>query len=245
MYIDKQWQKTIKGVKETKSKDHITMMVCIWYKGKKEPLALIGKAKKPKCFQLCPNETPPLPYKGQSNAWSDKMVMMWWIWNVFWPFHLKENGDVPTILLLDNFSGQTNLNKRSLPQNLEKVYFPEKVTNKHQPADIGTIANLKVGYKVSMLEMLLSILTLWAAMWMWLLPVDTKSLDARGFSMEGKPMPLMQWICLTIFGAKERVSIPQMMQSIAAGERLISFLQLASLHHVNMVVIVNKVAWQC
>jgi DDE superfamily endonuclease len=115
MYIDKQRQKTKKGVKAMKSKDRITMMVCISCKGKKEPLALIGKAKKPKCFQLCPNETPPLPYKGQSNAWFDKTVMMWWIWNVFWPFHLNENGDVPTILLLDNFSGQTNLDKSSLP----------------------------------------------------------------------------------------------------------------------------------
>ena len=141
-----------------KSKDHVTMMVCSSAcKGTKAPLALIGKANKPKCFQLCPNETPPLPYKGQSNAWFDKNIMMWWIWSVFWPFHLKENGDVPTILLLDNFSGQTNLDKSSLPQNLEIMYFPENVTNKHQPADMGTIASLKVGYKVSMLEMLLAI----------------------------------------------------------------------------------------
>jgi hypothetical protein len=83
--------------------------------------------------------------------------MMWWIWNVFWPFHLKENGDVPAILLLDNFSGQTNLDKSSLPRNLEIMYFPENVTNKHQPADMGIIASLKVGYKISMLEMFLAI----------------------------------------------------------------------------------------
>jgi hypothetical protein len=83
--------------------------------------------------------------------------MMWCIWNVFWPFHLKENRDVPAILLLDNFSGQTNLDKRSLPRNLEIVNFSENVTNKHQPADMGIITSLKVGYKISMLEMFLAI----------------------------------------------------------------------------------------
>jgi hypothetical protein len=157
MYIDKHRRKSTNGVKAMKSKDRITMMVCTSCNGKKAPISVIGKANKPKCFQLCPNETPPLPYRGQSNAWFDKSVMMWWICNVFWPFHLEQNGDVPAILLLDNFSGQTNLEKSSLPRNLEIIYFPENVTNTHQPADMGIIASLKVGYKIAMLEMFLAI----------------------------------------------------------------------------------------
>jgi hypothetical protein len=82
---------------------------------------------------------------------------MWWILKVFWSFYLKYNGDVPAILLLDNCSVQTNLDAWLLPQNLEIEYFPENVTNTHQPADKGIIASLKVGYKLSMLETLLAI----------------------------------------------------------------------------------------
>jgi hypothetical protein len=83
---------------------------------------------------------------------------MWWILKVFWPFHLKYNGNVPAILLLDNCSVQTNMDASLLPRNLEIEYFQENVTNTHQPADMGIIASLKVGYKLSMLETLLAII---------------------------------------------------------------------------------------
>jgi hypothetical protein len=82
---------------------------------------------------------------------------MWWILKVFWPFHLKYNGNVPAILLLDNCSAQTNLDALLLSRNLEIEYFPENMTNTHQLADMGIIASLKVGYKLSMLERLLAI----------------------------------------------------------------------------------------
>jgi hypothetical protein len=87
-------------------------------------------------------------------VWFDKEVTMWWILKVLWSFRVKYNGDVPAILLLDNCSVQTNLDTLLLPQNLEIKYFQENVT--HQPADMGIIASLKVGYKLSMLETLLA-----------------------------------------------------------------------------------------
>jgi hypothetical protein len=52
---------------------------------------------------------------------------------------------------------QTNLDASLLPRNLEIEYFPENVTNTHQSADMGIIASLKVGYKLSMLVTLLAI----------------------------------------------------------------------------------------
>jgi hypothetical protein len=111
---------------------------------------MIGKSKKPNCFKLYDN--PPLPYKDQKNAWFDKDVMRWWITHVFWPYHVNKYGDVPCVLLLDNFSGHKNLG--ALPNNLHILFFPANVTNSHQPADMGLIAAVKVGYKSKMLELL-------------------------------------------------------------------------------------------
>ena len=61
-----------------KSKDRVTLMVCTSADGQKQPLTVIGKAKKPHCFALCDNK-PPLPYKNEKNAWFDKNIMHWWI----------------------------------------------------------------------------------------------------------------------------------------------------------------------
>jgi hypothetical protein len=61
-------------------------------------------------------------------------------------------------LSLDNSAVQTNLDKSFFPQNLVSEYFPEEVPSTHQPADTGIIANLKVGYKLSMLDMHLTTL---------------------------------------------------------------------------------------
>jgi hypothetical protein len=157
MYIERERRKEFKGVKAMKSKDRITLMVCTSCNGNKVPLAVIGKAKQPTCFRLCPNGIAPLPYRAQKNAWFDKEVTMWWILHVFWPYHLKEQGDVPACLLFDNCAVQSNLDFTLLPRNLDIDYFPVNVTNRHQPADMGIIASLKVGYKLSMLEMLLTI----------------------------------------------------------------------------------------
>jgi hypothetical protein len=63
-------------------------------------------------------------------------------------------------LLLDNTSVQTNLDLSVLPENLHMMYFPPNVTNTYQPADMGMIASLKVGYKLEMLGRLLAIFDL-------------------------------------------------------------------------------------
>ena len=156
MYLNSNRRKLVKGVKQMKSKDRVTLMVCTSADGQKQPLAVIGKAMKPHCFALCDNK-PPLPYKSQKNAWFDKNITRWWISNVFWPYHINKHGNVPCVLLLDNFSGHKDLGLGMLPNNLHIVFFPPNVTNSHQPANMGLIAALKVGYKSKMLEVLLGI----------------------------------------------------------------------------------------
>ena len=60
------------------------------------------------------------------------------------------------ILLLDNCTAH-DIDMTKLPYHLIVLFLPPNVTNTHQPADMGVIACLKVGYKTVMLEKLLSI----------------------------------------------------------------------------------------
>ena len=63
------------------------------------------------------------------------------------------------ILLLDNCSAHTlsDEKKSKLPNQISIFFLPPNVTNTHQPYEMGMIASIKVGYKVTLLEQLLSI----------------------------------------------------------------------------------------
>lgn len=157
MYVDKQMKKDYKGVKQMKDKDCVTIMVCTAADGEKCPLAMVGKSKNPHYFRL---EEPPLPYTNQCNAWFTRTVTWWWIETVFWPWHLMNKGSVYCILLLDNCTAH-NMDLDKIKQRyggkLIIFFFPLNVTNKHQPADMGMIAAMKVGYRIIMLTKLLDI----------------------------------------------------------------------------------------
>jgi hypothetical protein len=144
------------GVKQMKDKTRITIMVCAASDGTKVPLSVIGKPKKPVCFSLMDNGTPPLAYNNQPNAWFDRNITMWWIKTVFWPFHLRTQGDVNALLLLDNCTAH-DIDMSRLPRKLAIHFLPPNMTSVHQPVDMGMIASLKVGYKMQLLGKLLAI----------------------------------------------------------------------------------------
>jgi hypothetical protein len=98
-----------------------------------------------------------MAYKDQLNAWFDREITIWWINHVFWPWHVRKFGNVKAILLLDNCSAHTNLEKSQLPEKLMIHFFPPNVTSRHQPADMGIIAAIKVGYRTHMLVQLLAL----------------------------------------------------------------------------------------
>ncbi len=98
-----------------------------------------------------------MPYTDQVNAWFTKEVTIYWINTVLWPWHKQHFGDVCCILLLDNCKAHTDLDKSRLPQKLVIPFFPPNCTSFMQPADMGVIAGLKVGYRVLMLKKLLAI----------------------------------------------------------------------------------------
>jgi hypothetical protein len=65
--------------------------------------------------------------------------------------------EILCLLLLDNCPAHVNLDKDMLPTELVIQFFPPNCTSFLQPADMGMIACLKVGYKALMLRKLLAI----------------------------------------------------------------------------------------
>ena len=76
--------KTLRGVTGMGAKDRVTLFVCTNATGtRKLPRAMIGKAKKPRCFSL---SLPAVPYMSQRNAWADKITFKHWFTSCFIPF---------------------------------------------------------------------------------------------------------------------------------------------------------------
>ena len=64
LHVQKNNKSNFKGTKYMKDKTHAAGMICNTDDGFKLPIALIGKAKNPTCFQLLdPGVAIPLPYK--------------------------------------------------------------------------------------------------------------------------------------------------------------------------------------
>ena len=136
-----------------KDKTRFTLMVSTAADGSRQPLAVIGKSKKTRCFDLLSH---PLPYRNQTKAWFDKVVTKWWIESVFWSDHAIKNENKNCILILDNCSAH-KIEYSTFSPHLTVKFLPPNVTSGHQPADMGMIAGLKIGYKGNYLRSLLRI----------------------------------------------------------------------------------------
>ena len=102
-----------------------------------------------------------LPYTNQRNAWFDRYITRWLINNVLFPYNDEQHvRGVPCIILFDNFSAQ-KLSDEEFSALEERNFFicflPPNITSKNQPADMGMIASLKVGYKTLMINQLLDL----------------------------------------------------------------------------------------
>ena len=156
LYVPIENRKVYKGAKQMKSKNSITLMIFTSADGKKLPLAVVGKSKKPHFFNLC-DGNPTFSYIIQANSWFDKPITRWWINCVFWPQHMSVNGDVNAVLFIYNCRVQTGMNPAQIADRLTVVYLSPNMTSKHHPADMGMITSLKVGYKKNLLRNLFSV----------------------------------------------------------------------------------------
>ena len=79
--IPNEERRQVRGTKAQKVKDRVTLITCTNATGThKIPLAMIGKAAKPRCFRV---RQSPIPYNNQSNAWNDSKLTKWWFRDVF------------------------------------------------------------------------------------------------------------------------------------------------------------------
>lgn len=83
IYVSKCNAKKYNGVKAMKDKTRCIVMVCTSADGDKVSLSVIGNAKTPMCFRLCPGSKPPCAYMNQHNVWFDRRITLWWLKTVF------------------------------------------------------------------------------------------------------------------------------------------------------------------
>ena len=162
VFVKKENASSVRGCKSMRSKDRVTIMVCTAADGSKVPLCLVGKSQHPHCFRLRPGGCP-IPYTHQKKAWFTIKVTVWWIKHVFWPHHLQKHGNVYAILILDNCTSHQGIDQsdfkkqHDLPEKLIILFLPPNVTSRAQPADMGMIAVLKIGYRYIMLGKLIDL----------------------------------------------------------------------------------------
>ena len=160
VFVSMENAKDFRGCKAMRSKDRVTIMLCTAADGSKVPLSIVGKSKNPHCFRL---GSPPIKYTQQNKSWFTSKVMVWWVKEVFWQYHLSKHGNVYALLILDNCTAHNSLDadefkrKHNIPKKLIIVFLPKNVTSRSQPADMGMVATLKVGYRYLMLNKLLSV----------------------------------------------------------------------------------------
>ena len=161
-------QDVLKGTKQMKDKERITIMVCSSSEGTKLPLAFIGTSKKPQCFE---GRKKVENYTNNSKAWFTKDTTAWWFKTVFVPFYMKKyyynkvrndcGNKVPcAIVILDGCSAHNDIQSYLNMNNMDFIhiiYLPPNVTSKYQPMDQGVISWMKKGYKYNMIKKILFI----------------------------------------------------------------------------------------
>lgn len=144
-------RKTARGTKGMKAKDRVSAYMCTNATGTaKVPMAIIGRAKNPRCFRSSPS---PLTYFPQANAWSDSATFKKWWLEVFIPFIRKWTHE-PVLLLMDGCASHGDLvDPRG---QIEVSTYPPNCTYRYQPMDMGVIETTKRYYRKGLLDIRVS-----------------------------------------------------------------------------------------
>lgn len=113
IYCNKDLRNSIRGVKQMKDKNRITIMVCTAASGKKMPLLVVGSAKTPNCFAL--TKKLPCAYTNQDKSWFDRKVMLHWLSHVMAPACKAKFGSQNVVIILDNCSAHHGLEDKIHP----------------------------------------------------------------------------------------------------------------------------------
>ena len=146
-YIKEKDRKQARGIKMMKAKDRATLYVATNATGTdKVPLCLIGKSKRPRCFDMGP---PRLKYFDQAKAWSDSKVFQKW-WDFFLN-HIRSKTADKVLLIMDN-CGPHGAELKDPHNQVNVVFLPPNVTSMYQPMDSGVIAMVKKNYRYRLLR---------------------------------------------------------------------------------------------
>lgn len=133
-----------------KSKDRLTVAVCVNAVGEFETPLVIGHAQKPRCFKNLDINRLPVKWVANKKAWMTGFLFKEWIT----AFNRRMRaGRRHVLLLLDNAP--------SHPQDLELSnttvkFLPANTTSVLQPLDLGIIKNIKCHYRTRLLRAVLS-----------------------------------------------------------------------------------------
>lgn len=140
-------------------KDRLTMMPCVNVTGtNKIPLQVISKSKNPRCFR---NKTLPenLAYTSSKNAWQTETTFKEWFEDVFKTsvtnFCEKNGWEPKDLLLIDNAPPHVRVEQLET-ENFKIMRLPPNCTSVVQPLDQHCMASMKVFYRKTLLNNILS-----------------------------------------------------------------------------------------
>ena len=140
------------------SKDRVTFMPCCNASGThKLPLLVIGKAKNPRAFK---NIDLPVTYEATNRGWMTQLLFLNWFKNQFirsvTTFLENSNRPIKALLLLDNAPSHPPATELNFNPNFRVLFLPPNCTALIQPMDQNLIQNIKVSYRKSLLNYIIS-----------------------------------------------------------------------------------------
>ncbi len=143
-----------RGTSMQKHKKRVTIVLCVNADGSHNfPVQYIGHSAKPTALKDPRFSALKSQYSSQTNAWMDSNMFTNWIQS--WYAEVKKISNGPWCIVMDNCGGHESA--LSIP-GVEIVTLPPRSTAKHQPLDLGLIANAKIRYRSVLLSETINVL---------------------------------------------------------------------------------------
>jgi len=156
-YVRSEDADEIRGSKNMAAKDRVTVQLMATADGVKGPTFVIGKQKKPRCFNgaTLPGD---VVYTNQSSAWMDRVTCQYWVDNVLTPWKRQILPGEKAVLIFDNAPAHIDL---KFPDDSVVMLLPPNLTCIYQPMDQGIISAFKRLYKTAILDTVDGLLPNW------------------------------------------------------------------------------------
>ena len=132
-----------------KSKERLTLSLCVNVNGDFERALVIGHAARPRCFKHVNLESLRVTWRSNKKAWMTSSIFEEWLVR----FNAKMRAEkCSVILFLDNAPSHPTHYQMS---NVKLIFLPPNTTSVLQPLDQGIIQNIKLLYRRKLLEFVL------------------------------------------------------------------------------------------